>query len=54
MRVIAGEIEVETEDEALIDGDPEKELVLVRKRLDSELQGLGDGLELSDGEALSE
>jgi hypothetical protein len=54
VRVIAGEIEVETEDEALIDCDPEKELVLVRKRLDSELQGLGDGLELSDGEALSE
>lgn len=40
--------------EGLPDGEPVNELVLVRKRLDSELQGLGDGDEDSDGEAESE
>ena len=40
--------------DGLPEGEPDNELVFVRKRLDSELQGLGDELELSDEEALSE
>lgn len=46
------ESEGEAEDEC--EGDPEYELVFVRKRLDSELHGLGDALGDKLGDILSE
>ena len=38
------------ENDGLPEGEPDNELVLVRKRLDSELQGLGDVEKESDGD----
>jgi len=47
-------IEVDTDKEALTEGDPESELVFVRNRLDSELHGLDEALPENDEENVSE
>jgi len=52
--VLEADTESDTEAEAECEGDPEYELVFVRNRLDSELQGLGDRLGVSLGDMLSE